>query len=150
MLHVLLRLKMGGPKVKMCSTFACFVLRAKRDSPHKQYGVMLVGSLRHIIPLWKTSSSDFFSYCLSNMSSTGVKAVASVTRPIKPIDGTRDGHIKRVTLPRERSDTHRWQCHYQYRSKHLILALRYYWVFSLVGIGILYWCTLLWLLRQWP
>ncbi|KAI4181986.1 MAG: hypothetical protein LQ346_006670 [Caloplaca aetnensis] len=62
------------------------------------------------------------------MSSTGFSA--SVTWTVKPINGTGNGYVKRVTLSREWSDSGSRRSRYQNRSENVIDILRYYWIVS--------------------
>lgn len=145
MLHVLLHLKADDGKVKLFSGFArsCVPLVI----PHKWHDVMMVSGLAHSPVIGDTFAPDFILYCRSKMSSTGFSA--SVTWTVKPINGTGNGYVKRVTLSREWSDSGSRRSRYQNRSENVIDILRYYWIVSVVGMAILYWCKILWP-RWWP
>ena len=51
--------------------------------------------------------------------------------------------VMHVPLSSERSDAKKWKKHCHNRSESLFKVLKYYWIISIVTIGLLYWCPLL-------
>ena len=111
------------------------------------YCALSLAVVRHTswLKIYKATLFDLQDCPFSNMSSTGAKVVCAVTALVARKASRSNDRVTPVPLSSEQIDAGKWIKHYQNRSENLFKALQYYWIISLVSIGILYWCPLLWL-----
>lgn len=127
-----------------CEKIAQYDLYIKPTAPpvrrsHSKHHLLLgpiVASFFH-----SRADSDCADY--SAMSTSSAEVIYSPIAQLKIWHRKRDEDTLCEPHSTRQSDPDRWRKHHQNRSENMFSVLQYYWVFSLVGLAILYRCSLI-------